>query len=538
MKLSSLIIVVGQWFGLVEERVQRLSLETVGIRWRIESLRGFSLATAGIRRSTVITTLGLAVLAIACTGQGATDEPVIPTQASSAEAAETTLALTVYNEGTALVRDRREFNFARGFNEIAFTDVAASIDPTSVLFKSLTDPEGTSILEQNYQYDLVDSSALFKKYLDQLIRVVTEDGTLYEGRLLSSQGGIILQDEDGQVSVISGSVKEVSFPELPEGLITRPTLVWQLMANEAGSQDVEITYLTGGVSWQSDYVVLLGSDEESIDLDGWVTMRNNSGTTYEDAHLKLIAGDLQRVSQDRFAAQDMLFAAEAEMAAAPVEQREFFEYHLYEVPRPVTVRNNENKQIEFVSVNEVPAEKFFVYDALQCRNNYWYCSFYGYPQTDQSYGIASNPKVMVLLEFDTEDAEADLPKGRVRVYQEDIDGAALLIGEDSIDHTPEGETVRLYVGDAFDIVGERIQTDFRRPSDKTLEESFEITLRNHKDEAVEVRVVEHLFRWSEWRVLQSSHDFEKLDSTTIEFRVRVPADGEITLDYDVRYFWP
>ena len=535
MKLADLITEVRQWLRSSIEGLGGISLDTLSIR---RVTRGLSFKSIGIRRSTVLATLGLALLAIACTGQGATDEPIIPTQALSAEAAETTLALTVYNEGTALVRDRREFVFSRGFNEIAFSDVAASIDPTSVLFKSLTDPEGTSILEQNYQYDLVDSSALFKKYLDQIIRVVTEDGTLYEGLLLSSQGGIILQDEDGQVSIISGSVKEVSFPELPDGLITRPTLVWQLMAEEAGSQDVEITYLTGGVSWQSDYVVLLGSDELSIDLDGWITMRNNSGTTYEDAQLKLIAGDLQRLAQDRFSAGDAIFAAEAELSAAPVEQREFFEYHLYEVPRPVTLRNNENKQIEFVSVNEVPAAKFFVYDALQCRNNYWYCSFYGYPQTDPSYGIASNPKVMVLLEFDTEDAQVDLPKGRVRVYQEDIDGAALLIGEDRIDHTPEGETVRLYIGDAFDIVGERIQTDFRRPSDKTLEESFEITLRNHKDEAVEVRIVEHLFRWSEWRVLQSSHDFEKLDSTTIEFRVRIPADGEVTVDYDVRYFWP
>jgi hypothetical protein len=517
------------------------SLITATLRWTrsvTESLRGSSWRPSGIQRRAVLVTLGLAALAIACTSQRATDEPVAPTRPSSAEAAETTVALTVYNEGTALVRDRRKFDFSRGFNEIAFTDVAASIDPTSVLFKSLTDPEGISVLEQNYQYDLVDSSALFKKYLDKLIRVVTEDGTLYEGRLLSSQGGIILQDDDGQVSVITGTVREISFPELPEGLITRPTLVWQLMADQAGSQDVEITYLTGGISWQSDYVVLLGSDEQSIDLDGWITMRNTSGTTYEDAHLKLIAGDLQRLPQAGFAAQDLRFAAEAELAAAPVEQREFFEYHLYEIPRPVTVRNNENKQIEFVSVNGVPAAKFFVYDALQCRNNYWYCNFYGYPQTDPSYGIASNPKIMVLLEFDTEKAQADLPKGRVRVYQEDIDGAALLIGEDSIDHTPEGETVRLYVGDAFDIVGERIQTDFRRPSDKTLEESFEITLRNHKDEAVEVRVVEHLFRWSEWRILQSSRDFEKLDSSTIEFRVRIPANGEITLDYDVRYFWP
>jgi hypothetical protein len=284
-------------------------------------------------------------------------------------------------------------------------------------------------------------------------------------------------------------------------------------------------------------VVLLSSDEDAIDLDGWVTMHNLSGTAYPDAQLKLVAGDLNRVAEPGFAAQDMLLEAER-AAAAPIEQREFFEYHLYEVPRPVSVANNQSKQIEFVSANEVPAAKFFFYDGVQCRTYYWYCTFYGYPQTEPSYGIASNPKVMVMLEFDTEAAEADLPKGRVRVYQEDIDGAALLIGEDTIDHTPEGEAVRLYVGDAFDIVGERIQTDFRRPAENRLEEDFEITLRNHKDESVEIRVVEYLFRWSDWRILRSSHDYTELDSSTIEFRVTVPANGETTLTYSVRYFWP
>lgn len=486
-------------------------------------------------RRALIIMLGLAAVGVACSSVATLEAP---TAAPVAEAADTNLSLTVYNEGTALVRDRRRFDLAAGFNQIAFSDVAASIDPTSVLFKSLTDPDGLIVLEQNYQFDLVDSSALYRKYLDQTVRVVTKDGTLYEGKLLSTQGGIILQDEDGHVSVISGDVREVSFPELPDGLITRPTLVWQLMSDQRGEQQVELTYLTGGISWQADYVVLLSSQEDSIDLDGWVTMSNTSGTSYQDALLKLIAGDLQRLAQPGMAAQDMLYAAEAELAAAPVEQREFFEYHLYEVPRPVTVNNNENKQIEFVSASDVPADKFFVYDGLQCRSNYYYCNFYGSPQTDPSYGVASNPKVMVMLEFDTEQAGADLPKGRVRVYQEDIDGAALLIGEDAIDHTPQGENVRLYVGDAFDIVGERVQTDFRRPSDKSLEESYEITLHNHKDEAVEVRVVEHLFRWSEWRILSSSHDYDKLDSSTIEFRVRVPANGDTTVQYDVRYFWP
>jgi hypothetical protein len=431
------------------------------------------------------------------------------------------------------------FDFSQGFNEIAFSDVAASIDPTSVLFKSLTAPQGISVLEQNFEYDLVGTTALFDKYLDQEIVVKTEDGTEYRGRLLSTQGGIILQGEDGEVTVVSGNVQEFSFPELPEGLITRPTLVWQLLADQAGTQEVEITYLTGGVSWQSDYVVLLSRDDDAIDLDGWVTMRNTSGTTYKDALLKLIAGDLQRLPQAGLAAGEILFeAADAARAAEPVAEREFFEYHLYEVPRPVTVRDKETKQIEFVSADSVPAEKFFVYDGLQCRYNYYYCSFYGYPQTDPSYGIASNPKIMVMVEFDTEEVEADLPRGRVRVYQEDIDGAALLIGEDSIDHTPEGESVRLYIGDAFDIVGERIQTDFRRPSENSLEEEYEITLRNHKDEKVEVRVVEHLFRWSDWKIIESNQDHEEMDSSTIEFRVDVPADGERTIRYTVRYFWP
>ncbi len=486
----------------------------------------------------VLALLGLAAFGVACSGLSSPDRAATPTRPPVAEAADTTLALTVYNQGTALVRDRRRFDLVDGFNQIAFSDVAASIDPTSVLFKSLTDPDGTFVLEQNYQFDLVNSTALFNKYLDQLIRVVTQDGTLYEGRLLSTQGGIILQNEDGQVSVISGDVREVSFPELPDGLIIRPTLVWQLMADGRGPQDMEITYLTGGLAWQADYVVLLAADEGAIDLDGWVTMNNTSGTSYKDAQLKLVAGDLQRLPEPGFAAQDLLLEADRAAAAAPIEQREFFEYHLYEVPRPVTVSNNESKQIEFVAVNDIPAEKFFVYDGLQCRTNYYYCTFYGYPQTEPSYGIASNPKVMVMLEFDTKEAKADLPKGRVRVYQEDIDGAALLIGEDNIDHTPEGETVRLYVGDAFDLVGERIQTDFRRPAENRLEEDFEITLRNHKDESVEVRVVEYLFRWSEWKILSSSTDYTKLDSSTIEFRVTVPANGETTLSYSVRYFWP
>ena len=481
-------------------------------------------------------TAALALLAMGLACNGASGPPT-PEATQAAEASEAALSLTVYNQGTALVRDRRQFDFSAGTNQIAFGDVAASIDPSSVLFLSLTDPAGTSVLEQNYEYDLVGAAALLEKYLEERIRVVTQDGAAYEGDLLSGRGDIILRGDDGRVTVVRlDNVQEFSFPELPEGLITRPTLLWQVWAEQAGRHDVEVTYLTGGITWQSDYVLLLSADDAAINLDGWITLTNNSGATFEDAQLKLIAGDLQRLVQAGYAVPEMMAAPTA--APADVEQREFFEYHLYEIPRLVTVRDNEIKQIEFVSAAGVSAEKFFVYDGLQCQSYYGYCSYSGYPQTDPSYGVATNSRVMVMLEFDTEAIGVDLPRGRVRVYQEDIDGSALLIGEDSIDHTPEGEAVRLYVGDAFDIVGERVQSDFTRPSDHSLQETYEITLRNHKDEAVEVRVVEHLFRWTDWRILESNADYTELDSSTIEFRVRIPAEGETTVHYTVLYTWP
>lgn len=493
------------------------------------------------RRLSILTVVSFMLLAIAgaCIGGDSDVTPTALTSIPSAAASTPNLSLTVYNQGSALVRDRRQFELSKGFNEIAFREVAASIDPTSVLFKSITDPEGLVVLEQNYVYDLVGTSALLNKYLDQKIQVVTNDGEVHAGLLLSGRDDLILQESSGEVTVIkSAEIQRFSFPELPDGLITRPTLVWQLLANQAGTQDVEITYLTSGISWRADYVLLLADDDSSLDLDGWITLNNTSGATFEDAQLKLIAGDLQRISPEGYAV-DRAYTEEMPLSgAAPVEEREFFEYHLYEIPRPVTVHDNESKQIEFVSAAGVPAEKFFVYDGLQCRGGYWYCSFYGSARTDPSYGIATNTKVMVMVEFDTENVDADLPAGRIRLYQQDIDGAALLIGEDSIDHTPKGEEIRLYVGDAFDIVGERIQTDFRRPRENVLEEDFKITLRNHKDEAAEVRVVEHLSRWSEWRITSSTSDYVKMDSSTIEFRVNIPANGERTIRYTVRYEWP
>jgi len=443
--------------------------------------------------------------------------------------------IAVYNQDLALVKEVRTIPLEQGAQRVTIRDVAAQIDPTSVHFRSLTDPVGTVVLEQNFEYDLVGRERLLSKYVDQRIQLVTDDGTKYEGTLLAGRGDIILQADDGQVVVVSRErVRDFTFPSLPEGLITRPSLVWLVDAEEAGNHDVQITYLTRGISWKANYVLMLSQDSSSVDLDGWVTLDNHSGATYQDAKLKLVAGDINVATRAPEAVMFEKGVEYAEEAVPPVAERAFFEYHLYEVQRPVTIKDNQTKQIEFVKASEVPAEKFFVYDGS--RGFY----FWGGVQSDPSYGADTGVKqVRTMLSFRTgeEGVGAQLPKGVVRVYQEDVDGSALLVGEDSIEHTPKGEEVTLYIGDAFDIVGERVQTDFRKVASDVIEESYEITLRNHKEEAVQVRVVEHLFRWSNWDIIEESAEHTKLDAQTVEWRVDVPADGEAKITYTVRYSW-
>jgi hypothetical protein len=460
---------------------------------------------------------------------------------TSAQEDSSNVSVTVYNQGTALIRDQRTFDLQAGENIVNFTDVASSIDATSVSFSSLTDPEGTIVMEQNYVYDLVNSSALLARYLDQTIEVTLEDGTVFTGQLLSGRNNeVILRDGDGQISVVNlDKIRDIRFPELPDGLITRPTLKWLIYSPQTGPQDVELTYLTSGMNWSADYILLLANDKQSLDLNGWITLNNTSGATYKNALLKLVAGDVNRLPEydSRAMMADAEIMYEAAAAPAPVEQREFFEYQLYEIPRPVTVADNETKQVEFVTGANVPATTFYVYDGSP-----GFYGYYGYAVTDQYYGQTGITDVQNWLEFSTDEdggVGADLPAGSVRVYQEDVDGAALLIGENSIDHTPEGEDVQIYLGNAFDLVGERSQTDFQLISRTVLRETYEIKLRNRKDnEPVEIRVPEHLFRWSNWEILFNSHEYTKLDSGTIEFRVTVPPGEETTITYTVQYSWP
>ena len=463
-----------------------------------------------------------------------TDTSGWPGLVPDAQAQGPTVELTVYNQNIALVRDTRSFELKRGMNQVRFSDVAAQIDPTSVLFRSLSDPEGTTVLEQNYEYDVVGSQKLMQKYVDQEIELITQDGSSYQGILLSGSDDIILQAKDGGVTVIRlDQVRQFNFPALPEGLITRPTLVWLIDAQRSESQEVAVTYMTNGVNWHADYVVQLNKDDTALDLNGWITLNNRSGATYTDAKLKLIAGDVNVVSPEVVYARNMVEEEMAMPTAAPgVEERELFEYHLYDVQRPVTVRDNQTKQIEFTSAAEVPTQKFFVYDGASGLG------FYGWFNDDPGYGSYSDPDVNIYLEIQNEETAGlgiPLPAGRVRVYKADVDDSLQFIGEDQIDHTPKNETVRLYLGNAFDIVGERRQTDFQRIGEDVIEESYEISVRNHKDQAVEVRVVEHLFRWSEWQIMEECGEHTKVDQGTVEWRLQIPANGESTCTYTVRY---
>ena len=449
---------------------------------------------------------------------------------STIQAKQASLDLTVYNSNIALVKEIRPFELKTGINQVAVSDVPSSIIPESVHFRSLDDPDAT-VLEQNYEYDVVGSQKLMQKYVDQPIVVITQDGGKHEGTLLSGSNDIIIQTEDGGVDVLKqDQVRQFSFPKLPAGLITKPTLKWLVDANKGGEQTVELAYLTNNISWQSNYVLMLAKDSTSMDLDGWITLDNRSGATYEDARLKLVAGELNRASYGMGGGmpvnEDM---AMAKAAAPPVQQREFSEYHLYEIPRPVTIKNNQTKQIQFLAVHDVPAEKIYVFDN-------WTSNF----RPASSGALQSNLAVKVRFDTGEKGLNTQLPAGIVRMYQPDIDGSPLFIGEDRIQHTPKDESITLRVGEAFDLVGERKQTESQRINDGVWRESYKLVLKNHKsDQDVEIHVIEHLNGGVNWEILKSSpEDFTKLNSSTVEWILTVPPKGEATLAYTVEYSRP
>jgi hypothetical protein len=447
--------------------------------------------------------------------------------------------------GYALVRDDREIKVAKGRSQLSFTDVAALIDPTTVTFTSLSDPS-TRVLEQNFQFDLVSTQKLLLKFIDKQITVDKNVGntvTPITGTLLSAVDGIVLRGTDGSIYSLP-AYTSVKFPDLPGGLNTRPTLVWDVSSPNGGAQKTRVTYQTGGITWWADYNLTFneGADANSglLDLSAWVSIINQSGATFEDAKLKLIAGDVQRVQppmEDRMYRKEVMLQAAAASESQGFVQKDFFEFHLYTLGRPTTLPNNSTKQIElFDQAKQIPARKILLY--------YGAPQPYAYPTpyTDRNIGVEMNKKVDVYLEFKNDrqfGLGVPLPAGRLRVSQLDkADSSLEFIGEDKIDHTPKDEQVRIKLGSAFDVVGERRQVNFSIDTNaKVMEEEIEVKLRNHKSQPVDVVVKENLYRWSNWKVLTKSHEFQKEDSRTINFPVKVAKDGETVVRYRVRYTW-
>jgi len=446
--------------------------------------------------------------------------------------------------GYALVRDSRRMNLTQGTGELRFSDVAKRIDPTTVAFESLSDPAGTRVMEQNYQYDLVDNAKLLDRYIGQPISVTQTRGEKTEtitGKLLSASGGLILQRDSGEVLTLS-NYSNIQFPALPGGLITKPTLVWKVSSKSGGTQDARVSYQTQGVTWWSDYNVTMREQNGACDMDlaAWVTLVNQSGGSYADAQLKLVAGEVNRApaAAPAVAGYAMKAAREMDAAAPAFSETSLSEYHLYTLGRRTDLPDNSTKQLElFPAAHAVACHKQLVFTAGPVPWSYW-----SGPIQDQGYAATSKGAVGAYLEFDNKEANhlgMPLPGGRVRVNQANPnDGTLEFVGEDIIKHTPRNETLRIKLGNSFDIVGERKQTGFRIDTNaKTMDESFEISVRNRKKEAATVVVREYLYRWSTWEITAKNHAFEKRDAQTIDFPVEIAADAEGRITYTVHYHW-
>ena len=428
------------------------------------------------------------------------------------------IAITVYNKNLGVVKDVRELDISSGTSVLKLTDVAQYIDPTSVHIN--IDGE---VLEQNFQHDLVSMDKILRKYIDKNIQLVGEKEEFIEGKLISVNGfQIVLQKKDGGLLMLPSAGKyQISVGSLPEGLITKPTLIWMVNSNSSGKQDVEISYQTSGMNWHAEYVVVLNEDDTKLDLNSWVSVENKSGSTYKNAKLKLVAGDVNLVKNNYYNQQenDRVYAAKSIQRDDQFNEKQFFEYHIYDLQRKTTLANNETKQISLFEAADVKAEKKYYYGN---RSGY-----YG--------GSNQKGKVSVIVEFKNSEANnlsKPMPKGKVRVYKSDGD-ALEFIGEDMIDHTPKKEKVKLKIGEAFDIVVEDVQAENRKITNKVYEQSYVVTITNRKNEDIIVDV-ERMMGFN-WEILSSSLKYEKKDSKRILFKVPVKADTKTVLKYKVRY---
>ena len=475
-------------------------------------------------------------------------------------------ALTIYNQQFAVVRETIPLELKQGVNQLEFTGTTAQLEPESVMLRDPSGRRALRILEQSYRADPVSLDALLKRYEGQTIEFQVHNGDRIEtvtGKIVRAGGaslmpgmtaGFISSYPPPPQTPISQAIIEVAgklrfdlpgvplFPGLGAGMILKPTLDWTVETDRAGHVDAELAYVSGGFNWNADYNIIQ-SDSNALEIIGWVTMENRSGKEFENARVKLMAGDVNKIKPPE--APMAGFVAGGMIGGVPggvgVVEKTFDEYHLYTLERPLTIRDKESKQVEFVRAAGVKSDIIYVYDGAKIdasRYQGWQPEMV---RQDMNYGTLSNPKVWVMREFLNSDANhlgMPLPKGKVRFYRRDTDGRLEFTGEDTIDHTPKDEKIRVFTGAAFDLAGERKRTIFHNDMGRQMmDEAFEIKVRNHKKEPVEVRVVEHLYRWSTWDIPTSSMPYAKTDAQTIEFRVRLQPDEEKTITYAAHYTW-
>ncbi|MBZ5587803.1 MAG: DUF4139 domain-containing protein [Acidobacteriia bacterium] len=460
--------------------------------------------------------VGLSLVAVGAASAGS--PPEVVSQAGQGR----TLSLTVYNVGRALVRDGRPISLPGGALTLEFRDIAEHVMPETVSIAG----DGVTVLEQNYEYDLLSPQTLLAKYLGRDVTLVTEEpgstpgATVRKelvGRLLSIENGTVWRIGDRIVS--NPPYRQLVFGELPENLRERPTLVWLLSSERAGERRLEATYLTSGITWKADYVLTLGSGGDVGSLLGWVTLDNTSGASYPEATLQLVAGDVHLAPAGRPGPQPVMMAARA--VSAEMREEAFAEYHLYTLDRPTTVKDRQQKQVALLEADGVKAVRHYVVESPQ----WWYVQRISKQKQDVRVDVEITNRADNHLGM-------ALPAGVVRLYQRDRRGTAQFVGEDRIEHTPKDELVKVTMGNAFDVIAERRQTDYRKLSDNLYEDAFEVTVRNHKESAVTVEVREQL--GGDWEMLSNSYPFEKLSAFGVSFSVPVPANGEAKLTYRVR----
>lgn len=456
--------------------------------------------------------------------------PVMAEETRSTLDDQKSVAVTIYNENLALVKDQRKIQLDSGQNTLAFRDVSAQMRPETALLRSLSNPGKLSVIEQNFDFDLLTPQKLLEKFVGKSVGVIktnpaTGAETTEQAQVLAANNGVVLKMGD---RIETGVPGRIVYSDVPANLRDRPTLVMSLNNSGTAQQDVELSYLSGGLGWKTDYVAELNSADDKMDLSGWVTLTNTSGASYRNAKLQLVAGDVNRVQDERRLVRAM---SKMEMAPAPAAQmaeESLLEYHLYTLDRPTTIAENQTKQVSLLAASQVPVRK----ELLLRGADYYYSSSYG--------ELGQKMKVGVFVEFDNKENAhlgMPLPKGIIRVYKKDGAGNAQFVGEDNIDHTPKNEKVRLKLGEAFDVTADKKQTDFKKLPNPTkgttmFESAYEIVLKNAKKEAVTVTVQEPIP--ADWKIIKSSHTYEKAASNTAAWRIDVPAEGKTTLTYRVQ----